>query len=214
MSCNRFKGGIGTSSRLVPKDATTFYALGVLVQCNYAGDLQILGVPITREISGLAPCIALDEAPSRKFLQGAPRCGTRSDAAAENREIDIGRGSIVVIVATDAPMLPHQLERIAKRVGMGLGRVGSWAGNSSGDLFLAFSTANRQSGDASGVVPLAMLQNDALDAFFQATIQATEEAIVNSMLASPTMTGADGLRVSGLPGDRVMAALRKYGRAN
>lgn len=123
-----------------------------------------------------------------------------------------GRGSIVVIVATDAPLLPHQLERIARRVGMGLGRLGSFASNWSGDLFLAFSTANAGAAKPEGTATLAMLPNDRIDPLFQATIDATEEAVVNAMLAAQTMTGADGIRVFGLPGDRVVAALRKYNR--
>jgi L-aminopeptidase/D-esterase-like protein len=123
-----------------------------------------------------------------------------------------GRGSIIVIVATDAPLLPHQLERITRRVGMGLGRLGSWAGNSSGDLFLAFSTANAGAANSTGTPSLTMLPNDRIDPLFQATIDATEEAVVNAMLAAQTMTGADGIRAYGLPGDRVVAALRKYNR--
>ena len=95
---------------------------------------------------------------------------------------------------------------------MGLGRIGSWAGNQSGDLFLAFSTANRSNASAKGESSLRMVANDSMDPFFRATIEATEEAVVNAMLAADTMTGADGLRVYGLPGDRVMKALRKYGR--
>jgi L-aminopeptidase/D-esterase-like protein len=123
-----------------------------------------------------------------------------------------GRGSIIVVVATDAPLLPHQLERLTRRVGMGLGRLGSWAGNGSGDLFLAFSTANANAARPFGTASLTMLPNDRLNPLFQATIDATEEAVVNAMLAAQTMTGVDGMRIFGLPGDRVMAALRKYGR--
>ena len=106
-----------------------------------------------------------------------------------------GRGSIIVIVATDAPLLPHQLERIARRVSLGLGRLGSFAGNSSGDLFLAFSTANAGAAKPEGTPSLTMLPNDRIDPLFQATIDATEEAVVNAMLAAETMTGADGIRV-------------------
>lgn len=212
MSCNGFKGGIGTSSRLVPRDSTRFYTLGVLVQCNYGGDFHVLGVPVAREISDLRSCLALDGAapPARSWLRRVPRCDTSRGPGSGGDEL--GRGSIIVIVATDAPLLPHQLERIAKRVGMGLGRLGSWAGNSSGDLFLAFSTANRGSDTATTAASVTMLPNDRMDPLFRATIEATEEAVVNAMLAAETMTGADGLRVHGLPGDRLVAALRKYGR--
>ena len=212
MSCNGFKGGIGTSSRLVPRDSTRFYTLGVLVQCNYGGDFHVLGVPVAREIGDLRSCLALDGAapPARSWLRRVPRCDTSRGPGSGGDEL--GRGSIIVIVATDAPLLPHQLERIAKRVGMGLGRLGSWAGNSSGDLFLAFSTANRGSDTASSAASVTMLPNDRMDPLFRATIEATEEAVVNAMLAAETMTGADGLRLHGLPGDRLVAALRKYGR--
>ncbi len=211
MTCNGFKGGIGTSSRIVSEIDGKSYTVGVLVQCNYGGDLQILGVPIKKEIGDLKSCLALDGPPARAWLKDTPRCGAAPKAAVEP-EADLGRGSIVVIVATDAPFLPNQLERLAKRVGMGLGHLGSWAGNQSGDLFLAFSTANRSNASAKGESALRMVANDSMDPFFRATIEATEEAVVNAMLAADTMTGADGLRVYGLPGDRVMKALRKYGR--
>ena len=212
MGCNGFKGGIGTSSRVVRIDTASF-TLGVLVQCNYGGDLHILGVPVGREITDLRSCLDLDGTPARASLRNLRRCGAGPTGANENADAaDLGRGSIVVIVATDAPLLSHQLERIAKRVGMGLGRTGSWASNWSGDLFLAFSTANRHRGPSGSIVPVRMVSNDRIDPLFVATIEATEEAIVNAMLAAQTMTGADGLRLHGLPADRVMQAMRKYGR--
>ena len=211
MGCNGFKGGIGTSSRVVRLDTSTF-TVGVLVQCNYGGDLHILGVPVGREITDMRACIALEGTPSRPSLRNVRRCGADPGGTDATADADIGRGSIVVIVATDAPLIPRQLERIAKRVGMGLGRTGSWASNWSGDLFLAFSTANRPTAGRGSVVPIRMILNDRIDPFFIATIEATEEAIVNAMLAAETMTGADGLRLHGLPGDRVMQAMRKYGR--
>ena len=219
MSCNGFKGGIGTSSRLVPRDSTRFYTLGVLVQCNYGGDLQVLGVPVKKEITDIRTCLALDgpAPPARTWLEGVPRCGDGGDIGSggesgDTRDGVAGRGSIIVVVATDAPLLPHQLERIAKRVGMGLGRLGSWAGNESGDLFLAFSTANRGNDTGTAEVSVTMLPNHLMNPFFRATIEATEEAVVNAMLAAETMTGGDGLRIHGLPGDRLVEALRKYGR--
>ena len=213
MICNGFKGGIGTSSRVVAEKGAPSYTVGVLVQCNYGGDLQILGVPVRREITDLQPCLALEGEPTRAWLKDTPRCGAPGQGALRaDAEREFGRGSIVVIVATDAPLLPTQLERLAKRVGMGLGRLGSWAGNQSGDLFLAFSTANRSNEKSKGEAAVRMLANDDLNPFFRATIEATEEAVVNAMLAADTMTGADGLRVFGLPGQEVMKALRKYGR--
>ncbi len=219
MGCNGFKGGIGTSSRLVEKGKPdgSYYTLGVLVQCNYGGDLHILGVPVGREITDLGQCTTQREPQSRPWLSRVPACPDddrtrRPGDAAPADESTFGRGSIIVIVATDAPMLPHQLERLAKRVGMGLGRLGSLAGNTSGDLFLAFSTANKGAAVDTAEVTLSMWPNGLINRFFRATIDATEEAVVNAMLAAETMTGADGLRVHGLPGDRVIAAMKKYGR--
>jgi L-aminopeptidase/D-esterase-like protein len=185
-----------------------------LVQCNYGGDLRILGVPIRPEITDLRTCTTLQGPLSRPWTVGIPPCpatgrGARSDGRLDDHE---GRGSIIVIVATDAPLLPHQLERIARRVSLGMGRLGSFAGNSSGDLFLAFSTANAGAAKPDGTPSLVMLPNDRIDPLFGATIDATEEAVVNAMLAAQTMTGADGIRVFGLPGDRVVAAMRKYNR--
>ncbi len=213
MGCNGFKGGIGTSSRVLSSQQGG-YTVGVLVQCNYGGDLRILGVPIRDEIADLGTCTTLPQPLTRPWTHGIPPCppsggASAADPAARAHE---GRGSIIVVVATDAPLLPHQLERITRRVGMGLGRLGSWAGNSSGDLFLAFSTANAGAARADGTPSLTMLPNERIDPLFRATIDATEEAVVNAMLAATTMTGADGIRVSGLPGDRVVAALRKYNR--
>lgn len=213
MGCNGFKGGIGTASRVLTA-AQGGYTIGVLVQCNYGGDLRILGVPIRSEITDLRTCTVMPPPMSRSWTAGIPPCpasgrGARGDGSVADHE---GRGSIIVIVATDAPLLPHQLERIARRVSLGLGRLGSFAGNSSGDLFLAFSTANPGAAKPEGTPSLNMLPNDRIDPLFQATIDATEEAVVNAMLAAQTMTGADGIRVFGLPGDRVVAALRKYNR--
>src|SRR4029077_7556030 len=217
MGCNGFKGGIGTASRVLTA-AQGGYTIGVLVQCNYGGDLRILGVPIRSEITDLRTCTVMPPPMSRPWTAGIPPCpasglGARSDISRDASVADHeGRGSIIVIVATDAPLLPHQLERIARRVSLGLGRLGSFAGNSSGDLFLAFSTANAGAAKPEGTPSLTMLPNDRIDPLFQATIEATEEAVVNAMLAAQTMTGADGIRAFGLPGDRVVAALKKYNR--
>ncbi len=213
MMCNGFKGGIGTSSRLVTV-AGKRYTLGVLVQCNYGGDLHVLGAPVGREITDLRPCTTLPQTrpwAGRRMPPCTPQRAARRDTAEEAAEL--GRGSIVVVVATDAPLLPHQLKRIARRVGMGLGKLGSWAGNGSGDLFLALSTANAGVGSATGVAKLEMIPNDLIDPLFRATIDATEEAVVNAMLAAPaTMMGVDGTRVFGLPGPRLIDVLKKYGR--
>lgn len=188
MICNGFKGGIGTSSRkLASSDGG--YTIGVLVQCNYGtrANLRIAGIPVGREIEAPEPYVFVP-----------------SDIAE--------RGSIIVIVATDAPLLPHQLKRLARRVPLGLGRNGSISGNGSGDIFIAFSTANRAAGRDSGVQDVRMLANGSLDAVFAATVNATEESIVNAMVAARDMTGADGHRVIGLPHERLREVLRKYNR--
>jgi len=189
MICYDFKGGTGTASRTLAHGSGS-YTLGVLVQANHGlrSQLLVAGVPAGREIPmGEAPV------PDRKSPEE--------------------RGSILILIATDAPLMPHQLKRLAKRASLGLGRTGGIAANSSGDLFLAFSTAN--AGAARPDTELAdvqMLPNDRLSPLFSATIQATEEAILNSMLAAETMTGADGHTVEALPHERLREALRKYNR--
>lgn len=213
MGCNGFKGGIGTSSRVLTAEQGG-YTVGVLVQCNYGGDLRILGVPIRPEITDLRTCTVLPPPLSRPWTIGIPACPSTGGGAQEDGSVSEheGRGSIIVVVATNAPLLPHQLDRIARRVSLGMGRLGSFASNSSGDLFLAFSTANAGAAKPEGTPSLTMLPNDRIDPLFRATIEATEEAVVNAMLAAQTMTGADGIRVFGLPGDRVVQAMRKYNR--
>jgi L-aminopeptidase/D-esterase-like protein len=143
-----------------------------------------------------------DEAPRADGLADGRRA---SDDASE-------AGSIIVLVATDAPLLPHQLKRVAKRAALGIGRMGGLGANSSGDIFLAFSTANPKAYGSAGVVRVEALPNARIDPIFRATVQATEEAILNAMLAAETMTGADDYRVYALPHDRLIAALKKYGR--
>ena len=187
MICYEFKGGIGTASRALPA-AEGGYTLGVLVQANFGRRHQLLvaGLPVGRELT-------TDLAYSRR--------GT-----ADSSET----GSIIIVVATDAPLLPHQLKRLARRAALGLARTGSVAGNGSGDLFVAFSTANPRVGDAKGTVPLAMLPNDRMGLLFEATVGATEEAILNALVAARTMSGVDGHRVIALPHDRVREILRRH----
>ena len=183
-----FKAGIGTSSRVVTTVHGRF-TVGVLVQANY-GDrelLRIAGVPVGREIPDLMP-------------ERGERSGGRE-------------GSIIIVVATDAPVLPHQLKRIAKRASLGLGRNGSISSNGSGDIFIAFSTANANIGtEEGGLHALMMLGNAELNPFFRATVEATEEAVVNALVAAETMTGRDGHTVYALPHERLRAILRRYGR--
>jgi L-aminopeptidase/D-esterase-like protein len=197
MICNQFKGGIGTASRRLPADRGG-YTVGVLVQCNYGsrGRLSIAGVPVGQEIPDLLPCF--DSIPD------ATRSGRRC--------ADGEKGSIIIVVATDAPLLPHQLKRIAKRAALGVGRLGGTGGNPSGDIFVAFSIANPGAAKPDANVTVTMLPNERISPLFEATIQATEEAIVNAMVAAETMTGANGFRVYALPHERLRAALRKYNR--
>ena len=184
MICNEFKGGIGTSSRVLDAKAGG-YTIGVLVQCNYGrrDQLRIAGVPVGKEI----PL--------------SPASGKKDDV-----------GSIIVVVATDAPLIPTQLKRVARRVSLGLGRDGSISGNGSGDIFIAFSTANSGAAATDHVVDLKMLPNDMLEPVFAATVQATEEAIINTMVAAETMTGIENHKVIALPHDRLRAVLKKYNR--
>jgi D-aminopeptidase len=205
MTCHGFKGGIGTASRVLPQDAGG-YVVGVLVQCNYGrrSELRVGGVPVGEEIADLTPCISIDNPASTSTRR---RC-TQTDAMPD----DAGAGSIIIVVATDAPVLPHQLQRIATRASLGVGRMGGKGENSSGDIFVAFSTANPGTGAEKATSRVEMLPNDRITPLFYATVQATEEAILNAMFAAETMTGADGLRVFALPHDRLMAAMRKYGR--
>jgi len=184
MICHGFKGGIGTASRRLSANAGG-YTVGVLVQANYGGrtTLTIAGVPVGREITDLRPAR-----------------GTQGD------------GSIIVVVATDAPLLPQQLKRLARRVPLGVARVGGLGTNGSGDIFIAFSTANEGADVGRDVVQVEMLPNRSMNGLIQATVQATEEAIVNALVAGETITGINGNTVYGLPHDRLRDVLRKYNR--
>ena len=209
MVCHGFKGGIGTASRKLP-DAQGGYTVGVLVQCNYGArrDLRIAGVPVGEEIQDLLGCIANNDPLPPNAAR--PRCGAAGGAA---RDGNADQGSIIVVVATDAPLLPHQLKRIATRVSLGIGRQGGFGGNSSGDIFVAFSTANPRAWfNDQPVTDVKMLPNDRITPLFQATAQATEAAITNALLAAETTTGANDLRIYALPVDRMLGVMKKYGR--
>lgn len=190
MMCLGFKGGTGTSSRVIKiKDST--FTVGVLVQSNF-GDKEgfnIMGVPIGRELSDTL----------NYEFKGEP-------------SYKPGQGSIIVVVATDAPVLPHQLKRIAARVPLAIGNLGGLGENSSGDIFIAFSTANPSAFQRQNFTKLDELPNDAIDALFMATVKATEEAVVNAMLAAETMEGINGNKAYGLPHKAVMDIFRKYNR--
>jgi len=194
MICNDFKGGIGTSSRQV-KTKLGSYTVGVLVQCNYGGrqNLRIAGIPVGREIP--------EKPVSRSLLDRD---------ASEERELE-EHGSIIVVIATDAPLIATQLKRLARRVSLGLGRNGSISGNGSGDIFIAFSTANPGASDLTRIASLSMLPNESMNPLFAATVEGVEEAIVNAMIAAETMTG-NGHTVGALPHDRLREVLKKYNR--
>jgi D-aminopeptidase len=274
MICNEFKGGIGTSSRVLSAKAGG-YTVGVLVQCNYGRrpELRIAGVPVGKEIPekpaygedetakatqrqsdeatslgiggkdqsasmreqppsasaipvwGQPPKPALSEVEGAVWRPGftGPENLEAPDKA-EAPQPNHDTGSIIVVVATDAPLIPTQLKRVARRVSLGLGRDGSYSGDGSGDIFIAFSTANPgavgspneklPANDPRNLHQLIMLPNDSLDPIFLATVQATEEAVVNAMVAAETMTGIDNHEVIALPHDRLREVLKKYNRLN
>jgi L-aminopeptidase/D-esterase-like protein len=186
MVCNEFKGGVGTSSRRLTEKQGG-YMVGVEVQCNYGLRrlLRIAGVPVGQEIP-------------------------KDSAFNLMRTEDVG--SIIVVVATDAPLLPHQLKRLARRVPLGLGRLGSISGNGSGDIFIAFSTANPGAGSSEKNATVTMLPNENIGPLFEATVQATEEAVVNAMVAAETMTGIDNHTVVALPHGQLREVLKRYNR--
>ncbi|UCF39317.1 MAG: P1 family peptidase [Acidobacteriota bacterium] len=184
MVCHEFKGGIGTSSRVVSSGSDR-YTVGVLVQANYGlrDQLRIAGVPVGLELR-------------------------------EARVYSEEQGSIIIVIATDAPLLSHQLKRLARRATLGLARVGSTSGNGSGDIFIAFSTANPSVAENREKTAVEMLSNDSLSPIFDAVVQATEESIVNALVAAETMVGRDDHRVIELPHDQLRTVLKKYGRLN
>ena len=186
MRAHGFKAGIGTSSRVLDSKDGAF-TVGVLVQANYGArdQLRIAGVPVGKEISDLTPVR-----------------GDQKD----------GQGSIIVVVATDAPLLPHQLKRLARRVSLAIGVVGGRGENSSGDLFVAFSTANAEASKTAGTAQLRMLPNEGINPLFRETVNATEEAIINSLVAARTMTGINGNTAYAIPHDRLRAVMSKYQR--
>jgi D-aminopeptidase len=188
MNCYEFKGGIGSSSR-VTHIAQKEFTVGVLVQANFGTREQftVAGVPVGRE------------------LQDVPRL---RDALT----IPPDMGSIIIILATDAPLLPHQLKRLARRIPLGMARTGTTGGHYSGDIFLAFSTANPGAAKRTGIAQLEMLSNDEMEALFVATVQAVEEAILNALVAAQTMTGINDRTSHTLPHQRLQDLLKKHHR--
>jgi len=218
MICHEFKGGIGTASRRLA-DPDGGWIVGALVQANYGSRelLRIDGVPVGREIPR-------SEVPSPWDMEEAIDGGDATDARpTDARSTTSGRmgpggGSIIVVVATDAPLLPHQCERIAQRASLGLARMGSIASNGSGDIFIAFATGNRGLGASSAekdprrTIEVRMVPDKALSPLFQATVEAVEGAVVNALLAGRTMTGRDGVTATGLDHGRLLSIMAKYGR--
>ena len=196
MVCYGFKGGTGTASRVISKEMGG-YTVGVLVQCNCGRrpQLTIAGVPVGKEIP--------DGAPYAQLVQPSKLPGSEAEG-------DVG--SIIIVIATDAPLLPHQLKRLARRATLGLARTGSTSGNGSGDIFIAFSTANPGADEAPGPNTVQTVSNERISPIFNATVEATEEAIVNAMVAAHTMTGRDGHTVNALPHEQLQQVLKRYNR--
>ncbi len=198
MVCLGFKGGIGTSSRIIDKNLGG-YTVGVLVQTNFGRrkQLTIAGVPVGKELLDTLKVIINDPPTATMFNNEFPEMG-----------------SIIVVVATDAPLLPHQLKRIAQRVSLGIAKTGGIGGNGSGDIFIAFSTANKNAFSRTKETNVTVYSNDMMDNLFAATIQATEEAIINALVAGRTMKGINDNTVPGLPHESVIKILKKYNRYN
>jgi D-aminopeptidase len=192
MICYEFKCGTGTASRRVDAQVGG-YTVGVLVQANHGrrSELRIAGAPVGKEIP-VAP----------------RRGGGAGDEGVNAQE----QGSIIIVVATDAPLVPHQLKRLARRASLGLARTGATSGNGSGDIFIAFSTANPGAASAADVAQVMMLSNRRISALFSATVEATEEAIVNALVAAETITGRDGHTVEAAPHDRLRAIAQRHAR--
>jgi L-aminopeptidase/D-esterase-like protein len=169
----------------------------------------VAGVPVGEEITDLQACTTSGKPPSSPLITDMPTCTKQGASLPSYPE---GMGSIIVVVATDAPLLPHQLGRIARRVPMGIGKMGGIGEDGSGDLFLAFSTQPTLPTEPGSVATVSTLDNEHMNPLFEATVQATQEAILNAMLAADTMTGADGIRIFALPHDRLIEAMKKYGR--
>ena len=221
MICNGFKGGTGTASRKLAALAGG-YTVGILVQCNYgySTGLRIAGIPVAREMKLQEPCVAQQSTPAVLDWDGTvakvcdPAIATSADGIRAPE-----RGSIIVIVATNAPLTPDQLKRLARRVSVGLGRVGSIEGASSGDIFLAYSTANSGADEGNSSQPpytganasVERMQSWKMNPVFAAVVQATEESVINAIIAAKTMTGADYWVVPALPHDQLNAVLKAHG---
>jgi D-aminopeptidase len=207
MICHEFKGGIGTASRVV-EAADGGFTVGVLVQANHGRRewLRVDGVPVGEHLGRDVVASPYDAA-------GEP--ADPGDRYGQAPLPPAGSGSIIIVVATDAPLLPHQCERLAQRAGLGIARAGAIGGHTSGDLFLAFATGNRFAPDGPSPSPtyeLRALANRFIDPLFMATIEAAEEAVINALVAAGTMTGRDGIVAHAIPHDRLIDVLAAHGR--
>jgi D-aminopeptidase len=214
MICHEFKGGIGTASRVVP-DASGGWTVGALVQANYGARelLRIDGVPVGEAIP--AEEVPTPNAQLERIAGGGPDDDVVEFPAGRAGP---GGGSIIVVLATDAPLLPHQCERLAQRASLGIARMGGIAAHSSGDLIIAFATGNRDLSRSAGerdgrlTVEVRMVVDRAITPLFQAAVEATEAAIVNALLAARTMTGRDGITAHSLDHDRLLDVMARHGR--
>jgi D-aminopeptidase len=221
MICNGFKGGTGTSSRIV-ETPDGKYTVGVLVQCNYGGSsqLRVAGIPVAREMKLQSPCVEKKLDPPVLLWSGKPAPVCEGSVARTADGVHAPEmGSIIVIVGTDAPLTPDQLKRLARRVSVGLGRVGAIEGDESGDIFLAFSTANSGADEGNSAQPpftqsnakVERIQSWKMDPIFTAVVQATEESVINALVAAKTMVGADYWKIPAIPHDQLQEVLRKHG---
>ena len=206
MICNGFKGGIGTASRQYQVGSQS-YTLGVLVQCNYnwsRNDLTIAGKEVGKRLKADPNCFT-DSRIKRHFGDYWPYCDSLTVSSTQP---DYARdGSIIIIIATDAPLLPHQLRRVAKRPSLALGRLGTVSNAGSGDIFLAFSTAANEQLSENKISNIKMFPNNHLSTVFRATVDATEEAIINAMVAADTVIGINGLKLVAIPNDELEALM-------
>jgi len=238
MVCHQFKGGIGSASRIVPAQEKE-YTVGVLVQCNQGArrDLRVAGIPVGELMPEPAPCYADPSVPAELRWSGVPLCREAGverggDPVAQETQgkpaaVEVhhpraptpdglahpppeGAGSIIIVLATDAPLLPTQIKRLVKRTALGLARIGGMGYNGSGDIFIGFSTANRRAAaERNQMVALEMLPNDAINPFIAASVHATEEAILNAMLAAESLTGINGYTVPALPHAELRAIMER-----
>ena len=212
MRCHGFKGGIGSASRRVGP-----YTVGILVQCNQGarGDLRVAGAPVGDMMPEPTACYADRSIPAEARRSGVPWCqGVQDDAGGLLDSIPEGAGSIIIVLATDAPLLPNQIKRLVTRTTMGLARIGGMGYNGSGDIFIGFSTANRRAAaERAEPADLQMLPNDRINGLIAASVHATEEAILNAMLAAETLTGINGYTVPALPQDRLREIMTRLNEA-